>query len=228
MEVNIIQGNNHILEKSNINIVIDVIRAFTTSFVAFNQGVSRILLVKETSEALNLKKENVDLLLAGEEDAYPILGFDTDNSPYNMSKLELKNKILVQRTTNGVKATLNSLSADRVFVTGFSNALTLANYIVEKELHRGTINIIASHPTGDDDLAVAEYIKSILFGLTISNIDVIKRIMNSNASKKFFDKNQNYFSEIDIIDFCAKETDADFVMEVDKNSEIPSIKKVLI
>lgn len=227
IEIDIIQGNDKNLKDADINIVIDVIRAFTTSFVAFSNGAKEIMLVNEVEKAFELKRENPNYVLAGEIKALRIDGFDTDNSPYNMSKMDLENRTLIQKTTNGVKATLNSLNANRVFVTGFSNAKTLANYI--KSLRDiDTINIIASHPDGDDDLAVAEYLKCKILNQEIDTDSTIKRILESKASEKFFDIENRDFSEVDITNFCIKEVDSNFIMEVDKNSLIPTIRKVYI
>ena len=82
--------------------------------MAFHQGVKKIYLVKETEEAFELKKYNPNYLLFGEINGLPIAGFDGDNSPVNLKKMDLIDKILVQRTTNGGKCVLNNLDADYV------------------------------------------------------------------------------------------------------------------
>src|SRR5690606_22437639 len=106
-----------------------------------------------------------EFILAGEIQGLPIAGFDLDNSPVRLQNADLRGKFLIQKTTNGVKATLNSLNADHIFVTGFTNARTTAEFIRKKLLSEDTtmsIHLIASHPSGNDDLACAQYISGIL------------------------------------------------------------------
>jgi len=229
MELSIYQGSSNKLKGADIHIVIDVIRAFTVTHYAFLKGVKHIYLVRTVQEAFELKEKNPHYLLAGEVKGLPIEGFDLDNSPFHLIQNDLDGKILVQRTTNGVQATLNALNAKEVLVTGFTNAKTTANYILKKmENHKHlSINIIASHPTGDDDLACAEYIRDYLFGFNPNKDDVIERIIKSEAAKKFLDDSNERFHERDI-DMCVREMDESFVMKVEKGSSIPMIERFSI
>jgi len=111
-EIRILQGTDRRYPDADINIVIDVIRAFTVAHVAFLRGVREILLVNTVEEAMALKASDPALLLAGEIKGLGIPGFDLDNSPYRVAQAKLEGRRLVQKTTNGVKATLAAL--DRV------------------------------------------------------------------------------------------------------------------
>jgi len=228
MDIQIVQGNETELETSTVNIVIDVIRAFTVAHHAFLQGVDKILLVKSVEEAFALKRDHPDYLLAGEIKGLPIEGFQLDNSPYRIQHEDVKGKTLVQRTTNGVKATLHSLQAEYVFVTGFSNAKTTAKYVQKllRDKRESTVHIIASHPTSDDDLACAEYIKELIEGKDGSTPKhVIKRITESEVAKKFRDPTMPEFNSTDLL-YCTKEIKSSFVMKVNIKDEIPTIERI--
>jgi 2-phosphosulfolactate phosphatase len=229
MQISIHQGRTPPTAAADITIVIDVIRAFTVAHYAFRQGVSRIYLVKTANQAFSIKKRNPEYLLAGETDGLAIEGFDFGNSPYHLQQQNLDGKTLVQKTTNGVQAALNSLSSNHVFVTGFTNARRTAEFIREKmaDDKEKTVHIMASHPSGDDDLACAAYIKSILENAnSISGQAVKERIKHSQTAEKFFDKDNTAFIHEDI-DHCIRELDTDFVMKVNKNTEIPMIERVM-
>src|SRR5690625_3543313 len=129
MTVYIYQGSSPPTTVANVTIVIDVIRALTVAHYAFLRGVSRIFLAESVEQALQIKQQNPDFLLAGEVDGFPIRGFDLDNSPSHIQQQNLQGQTLVQKTTNGVKATLNCLPSENVFVTGFTNARTTAEFI---------------------------------------------------------------------------------------------------
>lgn len=234
-DIQILQGKQD-LEYAEINIVIDVIRAFTVSYNAFKYGVDEIILVANEQDAFYLRDQGNDYVISGEVNGYKIDGFDFGNSPYELSRVNLIEKTLIQKTTNGVEVTLNSLNADKVFVTGYVNALTLVNHI--KEIIKDTpnesfrINIIASHPSGDDDLACAEYIKELLLN---DNVDLKKldeetiyRISNSEAAQKFWNQNNLDFSVNDIVMTLSPDK-SDFVMEVmNLNDKVKLQKRIIL
>jgi len=228
-EIRILQGSDQPYPEADINVVIDVIRAFTVAHVAFLRGVREILLVNTVEEAMALKAHNPAFLLAGEIGGLGIPGFDLDNSPYRLAQAELEGRTLVQKTTNGVKATLAALAARHLFVTGYSNALTTAAHVrqllARDELR--TVNVIASHGQDDDDLACAEFIRDQILGLRqLSSEDVIGRIRRSRPAAKFLAEPPGKFEPRDL-DFCIQSLPSAFVMEVDRAAEVPSIRKGL-
>jgi len=230
IDIRIIQGSAQQYPAADINIVIDVIRAFTVSHVAFLRGVREVFLVNDVEEAIRLRENNPGYLLAGEIGGLPIEHFDLDNSPHTFSLADIENKTLVQKTSNGVKATLLALNAETILVTGLSNARKTANYA--RQLAAGkthcTVNIIASHAGDDDDLACAEYIRDILLGQNKIKLEDIKdRILVSRPAQKFFAPEKIKFDARDM-DFCTREVECDFVMEVNKNLSPPRIVKKIV
>lgn len=217
MTITIFQGRHTPPKTANITIVIDVIRAFTVAHFIFLQGGKRIYLVQTADEAFEMKKSNPEYLLIGEENGISIANFDFDNSPYQIQKYDFTGKTPVLRTTNGVQATLNSMLSDHIFVTGFTNARSTAIHIKKRYLQeKQNINIIASHPTGDDDLACAHFIESLLTESNhISSGEVTERIKHSEAGEKFFEEKQPNYRREDIL--CSiEEINSNFVMKVNK------------
>lgn len=227
LDIRILQGTDQTYPDADINIVIDVIRAFTVAHVGFLGGVREILLVNTVEEAMALKAANPALLLAGEIKGLPIPGFDLDNSPYRVAQAELDGRILVQKTTNGVKATLAALSARHVFVTGYSNAANTAMH-VRRLLTRDalqTVNVIASHGQDDDDLACAEFIRDRILGLRqVEPEEVVERIRRSRPAAKFLAQPPGEFEPRDL-DFCTQARPSGFVMEVDRVAAVPAIRR---
>ncbi|CEG28917.1 2-phosphosulfolactate phosphatase [Bacillus sp. B-jedd] len=226
MKITIHQGHTPDLERSDVTIVIDVIRAFTVAHYAFLRGAREIFLAATVEEAFLLQKKHPGYLLAGEINGLPIHGFEFDNSPAKMAKANVRGRTLVKKTTNGVRATLHALNAGAVFVTGFSNAKMTAECIRKLYSHDSIVNLVASHPDGDDDLACAEYIKEILLGKeALSKEAAVKRIKGSGVARKFYDENQPEFN-VEDIEFCTKEISGDFIMFVDSSEKIPRIVRV--
>ncbi len=230
LDLHIIQGTAGRYPPAEINIVIDVIRAFTVSHLAFMRGAREIFLVNTVEEAFALKTQNPAYLLAGEVAGLPIAGFDLDNSPHTFSLADVNNRSLVQKTTNGVKGTLLALDAELILVTGFSNARKTARYArqVAQGRPRCRVNVVATHPSGDDDLACAHFIQSQLLGDRQVGVDAVRqRITAAQAAGKFFDPAQPEFNEKDMA-FCTREVDCNFVMQVDKRLSLPRIVKFLV
>ncbi|MFF3924155.1 2-phosphosulfolactate phosphatase [Paenibacillus lactis] len=228
MKIRMLQGHNQPPEAAHIHVVIDVIRAFTVAHYAFLSGAQGIIPVATVDEALELKNVNPDFILAGEIKGLLIPGFELDNSPVRLQQFDLKGKFLIQKTTNGVTAALNALNAEHVLVTGFSNARTTAEFIKDRWLRdeETTINITASHPSGDDDLACAEYIADLLQRSDRVTPEVtIQRIRASEAANKFYDNAQPEFLEEDL-SLCTQEVPSDFVMKVKIRNGMPLIEKV--
>lgn len=226
-EVRILQGTERPYPEADVNIVIDVIRAFTVAHVAFQRGAGEILLVNTVEEAMALRARNPAVLLAGEIQGLGIPGFDLDNSPHRASLAELRGRTLVQKTTNGVKATLAALGARHVFVTGYSNARTTARHVrslmAQRQLR--TVNVIASHGHDDDDLACAEFIQDQILDLgRLDPAAVVQRIRNSRPAAKFLVQPPGEFEPRDL-DFCTAAQPCDFVMEVDRTGAVPTIRK---
>lgn len=228
--IRILQGTDRPYPAADINVVIDVIRAFTVAHVALARGVREILLVNTVEEALALKRRRPELLLAGEIKGLGIPGFDLDNSPYRVAQAELAGRTLVQKTTNGVKATLAALAARHVFVTGYSNARNTARHVRQLLTGAGlrTVNVIASHGQDDDDLACAEYIRDQILDLQqLQPEQVVDRIRRSRPAAKFLVRPAGEFEPRDL-DFCTQVRPGDFVMAVDRSGDIPTIRRHVI
>jgi 2-phosphosulfolactate phosphatase len=227
IDVEIIQGSAEEYPAADVNIVIDVIRAFTVTHVAFLRGAREIFLVNTVEEAFALRKQNPGYLLAGEVEGLPITGFDLDNSPHTISQANVENKSLVQKTTNGVKATLLALGAKTVLVTGLSNARKTALHArqIAAGMRHCRVNIVASHPRDDDDLACAEYIRDQMLAQGAVDLAAVQsRIKNSRPAAKFYDPAQPAFKEKDM-PFCVREMECGFVMQVDRSLTLPRIVK---
>jgi 2-phosphosulfolactate phosphatase len=114
-------------------VVFDVLRATTTMLTALRHGATAIVPVAEIDEALALRKQQPDLLLAGERGGLRITAlqsggveFDLGNSPREFTPERVRNRTIAMTTTNGTRALRACLGAARVWVGGFVNLSALA------------------------------------------------------------------------------------------------------
>lgn len=103
-------------------VVIDVLRATTSIATACANGCQCIMPVSSVEEAHAIKRQNPDVLLAGERGGLLISGFNLGNSPYEYSKEQVAGKTIVMTTTNGTVALNKVAAAPRVYTMSFANA----------------------------------------------------------------------------------------------------------
>lgn len=104
-------------------VVVDVIRATSTTAAALANGARAIFPAASTEDALRLAQSlgREDTLLCGERRGLPIEGYDLGNSPDEFTRAVVEDKRLIMNTTNGTRAFLAVEDADRVFAASFLN-----------------------------------------------------------------------------------------------------------
>jgi 2-phosphosulfolactate phosphatase len=109
--------------RGGVAVVIDVLRATTTMVHALAAGCDAIIPCGEVAEARKAAEALPEgsAILAGERQGLKIPGFDLGNSPGDCTPELCSGRTLVMTTTNGTKAILASLEADRVLVAAFVN-----------------------------------------------------------------------------------------------------------
>jgi 2-phosphosulfolactate phosphatase len=109
-------------------VVFDVLRATSSMITALAHGAEAILPVADIPEALALKRERPDLLLAGERHGLRILrdqtgslDFDFGNSPREFTAERVQGRTIAMTTTNGTLALRACARAQATFVSAFLN-----------------------------------------------------------------------------------------------------------
>jgi 2-phosphosulfolactate phosphatase len=142
-------------------VVIDVLRSFTVSAYALAGGARECLLVPTVAEARALHARMPGSLLSAEVDALPVPGIPISNSPTQVKAAELKDRVLIQRSSAGTTVMAAVESADQMYAA----SLVVARATVEACLsqHPRMITMIASadHP---EDHACAAYMEGMLLG----------------------------------------------------------------
>ncbi len=180
--------------------VVDVLRAFTTTAYAFDRGAKEIILVSTIEEAFELRERDANNLLVGEVNGLPIDGFDLPNSPSTIENLDLSNQRLVLRTTAGTEGVVLSKRANHLFVTSLCVATSTAHYV--KALNPDVVTFVEtgvrSKGGGEEDSACADYITSLLLKSPIVVTDIYNRFLKSRAAAKFLNTESYHFPEAEL------------------------------
>lgn len=139
-------------------VVIDVLRSFTVSAFALAGGALECRLVPTTDAARALSSTIPDAVLCAEEDALPIDGIAISNSPTQIHAMDLRGRVLVQRSSAGTPVVAAVDSANM-----FAASLVVARATVQASLltRPSTLTFIASADYPEDH-ACARYMESIV------------------------------------------------------------------
>lgn len=188
-----------------VYVVIDVIRAFTTAAFALGAGAGYILLTGEVEEALALRERFPGLLVMGEVGGRRPVGFDLGNSPAALAEINLKGRILVQRTsagTQGVVKVFNGQPTAVVYAASFPTAAATARCVARLAPPRVTFVVtgIFDGGYGDEDTACADYLQALLEsgGNPPDPAPYLERVRFSANALKFKDPADPDFRPADI------------------------------
>ncbi len=117
-------------------VVFDIFRATSTIVTALANGAAAIIPVAEIPEALALRRERPEVLLAGERDGLRIRAeltggtdFDLGNSPREFTSERIHGKTVVLSTTNGSRALRACAQARAVIIGSFLNLRATVDYL---------------------------------------------------------------------------------------------------
>ena len=197
-------------------VVIDVLRAFTTTAFAFARGAREIILVSSIEEAFELRRRDPELLLMGEVDGISIPGFDLPNSPSTIDQLDLGGQRLVMRTTAGTQGVVLTRHASPVYVASLCVAAATAKVIAAAQPHHVTFVETGRRDRGggEEDVACAEAIAGLLLGEPRTPDEIRQRVLGSRAAAKFTDSSDSNFPAADL-DYALKSDCCDFAMKVE-------------
>lgn len=109
-------------------VVFDVLRATTSMVIALANGAAAVIPVAGIGEALTLRRQWPEVLLAGERDGVRIraaqtggVDFDLGNSPREFTADKVRGRTIVTTTTNGTRALRACAGAQATLVGSFPN-----------------------------------------------------------------------------------------------------------
>ncbi|HZL14347.1 MAG TPA: 2-phosphosulfolactate phosphatase [Verrucomicrobiae bacterium] len=125
--------------RAMVCIVFDVLRATSAFVMALHNGAKEIIPVSEISEALEIRKNRSDVLLAGERNGFKISAaqtggydFDFGNSPREFTPEKVRGKTIVSTTTNGTRALRACMGAKIILVASFLNLNAMTQFLRQK------------------------------------------------------------------------------------------------
>ncbi|MEQ8224611.1 MAG: 2-phosphosulfolactate phosphatase [Candidatus Eremiobacterota bacterium] len=195
MKIKKLYGIKGARKATGLTVVVDIFRAATTASYILAHGAKYIIPVSTEEEAFLLKKENPSYLLAGEQDGYKIKGFDYGNSPFEISRSDIRDKIIVHRTTQGTQGLLNAVSADAVIFGSFTTVSSVRDYI--KFLLPHEVSIVAMDGPESEDDKFAFFLEEMLLGGKPVMKPVVDYLKTFRSAQKFLSPSISEFPKED-------------------------------
>ena len=220
-EVNIFHLIGGAKQATGLTVIIDVFRAFSLECYLFDYGVTAIRPVGSIDDAFRLHAENPGSVLIGERGGIKCEGFDFGNSPSSMTASDVGGKLAIHTTSAGTQGVVNAVHADEIIGGSLVNAKAIAAYIREK--NPSSVSLVCMGLGGDklaaEDELCAAYIKSLLDGEPMPDINARVADLQFNGGEKFFDPARNHiFPQADFW-LCTKLNIFDFVVQIDRDEK---------
>ncbi len=181
-------------------VVVDVLRAFTTAAVAFGRGAKRIVMAAEVEEALRLRRRGAGDLVMGEVDGRRPEGFDFGNSPWEMSRADVRGKSLIQSTRAGTVGLAAAKKATRLYAASFAVAGATARAI--RRERPAKVSIVAmgqdAIERSDEDELCAMYLRDLLEGRAPDFAAMRRLALACKTAEKFRDPSRPWFHPKDL------------------------------
>jgi 2-phosphosulfolactate phosphatase len=169
-------------------VVIDVLRSFTTAAVALAHGASSIYPVEGVAAAILLAEKIEGSLSVGAiGGGDPAPGFDFGNSPSQLMQADLAGKAIVMSTAAGVRGLQRFHHAQQLYAASLVCARATADAIRAAGAKEVCFVITGEwvDRDGDEDIACADYIESLLRGKQPEPDVFAQRVRNSDFGQRF-------------------------------------------
>ena len=218
-------GIYHLIEGAKqaegLAVVIDVFRAFSLECWLYAMGAAEIRPVGGIGEALAWREKDPGCVLIGERHGRKLDGFDFGNSPSTVDPDAVRGKRIIHTTSAGTQGVTNAVRAGEILTGCFLNAHAIAGYI--RKRNPGKVSLVCMgreglEPAEEDELC-ALYLKSLLTGEEMPDVDERLQALRTGGGRHFFDPElREVFPEKDFW-MCIDRDRFDFVIRVEKDRD---------
>ena len=214
-------------QANGLVVVIDVFRAFSMECWLYALGAREIRPVGSIEETFAWKQKDADCVLVGERHGRKINGCDLGNSPSSINPDLVRGKRIIHTTSAGTQGVTNAVHADEIITGSFVTARAIATYIRKKS--PGKVSLVCMGKEGlapaEEDELCAVYLKALLTGEEIHDIDDRLKALRAGGGRHFFDPSlREVFPEKDFW-MCIDRDRFDTVIRIEADEYGPVSRK---
>jgi 2-phosphosulfolactate phosphatase len=180
--------------------IIDVFRAFSTAAVALANGASGIIMVGSVEEAFALRDSGLGHLCMGEVRGRPPDGFDFGNSPFEVSRADVRGRTIIQRTSAGTQGVAAASRADRLYAASLVTATATARAMATGDPAQVTLVAMGKYAEDrtDEDELCALHLRNLLQGRA-GDADAVRRVVLAGGeAERFRDRSKPWLHPEDL------------------------------
>ena len=208
-------------QADGLAVIIDVFRAFSMECWLYSLGAKEIRPVGSVEETFAWKQKDPDCILVGERHGRRIDGCDLGNSPSSIDPDLIRGKRIIHTTSAGTQGIVNAVHAEEIVTGSFVNAKAIADYIRKKSPDK--VSLVCMGKEGlaqaEEDELCAVYLKALLIGEEMHDIDNRLKALRTGGGRHFFDPSlREVFPEKDFW-MCIDRDRFDFVLQVRRDRD---------
>ena len=201
-------------ELEGLVVVVDVLRAFSTSAYAFAAGARAMIAAHTLEEIEPLKRRHAPAITVGAQPGgFPVPGLDYGNSPASIAPLDLKGMTVIEYSAGGVRGLIDCDHASEVLAGSLVCARATAEYIraLQPPVVTFVITGLWTDRDGDEDHACADLIEAYLREQSPRAMEFEARVRESDFGRRFGHRDHPHLVADDLA-LCARADRFDFAM----------------
>lgn len=213
-------------KKTNVIIVIDVFRAFTTACCVLERNPTSYILTNKSTAVSHLISGLQDSFLIGKAERGVTLNYNIPNSPTRVKEVDIKGRNVFHRTEGGASGVLMSKGLGIILAAGLANADATVRYVLQLQNPEITILPMGHEgitPSLEDDIC-AQYIDAKFRGQTMDLAHYFADL-REGPGKYFFTDDQWQYPREDF-DCCMDLNRFNFAIHADVQDEYAFLRRL--
>ena len=206
-------------QAEGLTVIIDVFRAFSMECWLYALGAKEVRPVGSIGETFSWRERDSGCILVGERHGAKIDGCDLGNSPSSIDPEMIRGKRIIHTTSAGTQGIVNAVRADEIITGSCVNAKAIADYIRKADPAKVSLVCMGKEglePAEEDELC-AVYLRSLLTGEGMPDIDDRLKALRTGGGSHFFDPaRRDIYPEKDFW-MCIDRDRFSFVLRIEKD-----------
>ena len=206
-------------QAEGLTVIIDVFRAFSMECWLYALGAKEVRPVGSIGETFAWRERDSGCILVGERHGAKIDGCDLGNSPSSIDPEIIRGKRIIHTTSAGTQGIVNAVHAGEILTGSFVNAKAVADYI--RKASPAKVSLVCMGKEGlepaEEDELCAVYLRSLLTGEGMPDIDDRLKALRTGGGSHFFDPaRRDIYPEKDFW-MCIDRDRFSFVLRIEKD-----------
>ena len=208
-------------QAEGLAVIIDVFRAFSMECWLYALGAKEVRPVGSMEDTFAWREKDPGCILVGERQGKKVDGCDLGNSPSSIRREMILGKRIIHSTSAGTQGIVNATHAEEILTGSFVNARAIAEYIRAKA--PGKVSLVCMGKAGlepaEEDELCAVYLRSLLTGQEMLDIDEKLKALAQGGGRHFFDPAlQHIYPEADFR-MCIDRDRFDFALRIEQDRD---------